>query len=255
MSPGRGSGDARWVLVVVLPCIAGAVAFVGPRSVAAGEPSVSTSRARTIFLADCAVCHGNRGQGSETGPSLRGRRRRLRRLLGVDRAHAVVDPSPRSPDRPEDAEVLARGDQAALVQYVTQLTGGGGLPIPEVSTHGDAARGGELYRLNCAACHSWSGTGGALEDREAPNLFRATPTQIARSGPRRSRRDAGVRRGCDHQPPARRRRRVRPRPRPPERPRWPAAVARRAARRRRGRRSCSGWARCWSSLRLIGTRT
>ena len=177
MSPGRGTGDARWVLAVVLPCLAGAVAFVGPRSVAAGEPSVSTSRARTIFLADCAVCHGNRGQGSETGPTLRGVGAAAvdywvstgRMPLSIHHHGPRID---RKTPKYSPAEI------SALVQYVTQLTGGGGLPIPDVSTHGDAARGGELYRLNCAACHSWSGTGGALEDREAPNLFRATPTQI-----------------------------------------------------------------------------
>ena len=82
---------------------------------------------------------------------------------------------------------LALGAVAALALtwFVAQLTGGGP-PIPHVAAGGDAAAGGVQYRLNCAACHSWAGTGGALEDREAPNLFDATPTQIAeavRTGP------------------------------------------------------------------------
>ena len=75
---------------------------------------------------------------------------------------------------------------SALVSYVARLTGGGP-PIPKVSTaNADPGAGGSLYRLNCAACHSWAGNGGALEDREAPSLFAATPTQIAeavRTGP------------------------------------------------------------------------
>jgi ubiquinol-cytochrome c reductase cytochrome c subunit len=40
--------------------------------------------------------------------------------------------------------------------------------------------------LNCAACHAWSGNGGALLHREAPPVHQATPTQIAeavRGGP------------------------------------------------------------------------
>jgi len=166
------------VLVVVLPCVAGAVAFIGPRSVAAGEPGVSTSRARTIFLADCAVCHGNRGQGSETGPTLRG--------VGaaavdywVSTGRMPLSIHHHGPRIDRKQPLYSAAEIAALVQYVTHLTGGGGLPIPDVSPRGNAAAGGVLYRLNCAACHSWSGTGGALEDREAPNLFRATPTQIA----------------------------------------------------------------------------
>ncbi len=131
----------------------------------------------TIFLADCAVCHGNRGQGSETGPTLRG--------VGaaavdywVSTGRMPLSIHHHGPRIDRKTPKYSAAEISALVQYVTQLTGGGGLPIPDVSTHGDAARGGELYRLNCAACHSWSGTGGALEDREAPNLFRATPTQI-----------------------------------------------------------------------------
>jgi ubiquinol-cytochrome c reductase cytochrome c subunit len=164
-------------LVVVLPCVAGAIAFAGARSVAADEPSVSTTWARSTFLADCAVCHGNRGQGSETGPSLHGVGSAAvdywvstgRMPLSIHHHGPRID---RHRPRYSPAEI------AALVDYVTNLTGGG-LPIPQVSTRGNAAAGGVVYRINCAACHSWAGTGGALEDREAPNLFSATPTQIA----------------------------------------------------------------------------
>src|SRR5207302_794307 len=48
------------------------------------------------------------------------------------------------------------------------------------------ARGGELFRLQCAACHAWAGDGGALLHREAPSLHHDTPTQIGdavRAGP------------------------------------------------------------------------
>ncbi len=48
------------------------------------------------------------------------------------------------------------------------------------------AAGGQIYRLQCAACHAWSGVGGALYQRAAPPLRSATPVQIAeamRTGP------------------------------------------------------------------------
>jgi ubiquinol-cytochrome c reductase cytochrome c subunit len=74
----------------------------------------------------------------------------------------------------------------ALVDYVTKLTGGG-LAIPSIDVHhGDLALGGSLYRLNCAACHAWSGNGGALLERDAPSTHPATSVQIAeavRTGP------------------------------------------------------------------------
>jgi ubiquinol-cytochrome c reductase cytochrome c subunit len=66
-----------------------------------------------------------------------------------------------------------------LVDYVAGLTGIEP-DIPDVSvSNADVATGGELFRLNCAACHAWAGNGGALLHREAPALYAATPTQIA----------------------------------------------------------------------------
>jgi ubiquinol-cytochrome c reductase cytochrome c subunit len=69
---------------------------------------------------------------------------------------------------------------AALVDYIAQLTGDAGPGVPTVVA--DRSRlqtGGEIFRLQCAACHAWAGDGGALLHREAPSLHRATPTQIA----------------------------------------------------------------------------
>ena len=43
----------------------------------------------------------------------------------------------------------------------------------------DPARGGELFRLNCASCHNFTGRGGALSSgKYAPPLDAATETQI-----------------------------------------------------------------------------
>jgi ubiquinol-cytochrome c reductase cytochrome c subunit len=69
--------------------------------------------------------------------------------------------------------------QAALIDYATALAGGGPA-IPRVSLAGaDVAAGGEAYRLQCAACHSWGGNGGALVGREAPPVQPATPVEVA----------------------------------------------------------------------------
>ena len=43
----------------------------------------------------------------------------------------------------------------------------------------DVARGGDLFRLNCASCHNFTGRGGALSSgKYAPGLDPATPAQI-----------------------------------------------------------------------------
>ena len=74
----------------------------------------------------------------------------------------------------------------ALVAYVASL--GHGPPIPDVDpAAGNLSEGGTLFRLNCAACHSATGTGGALSyGSDAPDALAATPLQIAeamRTGP------------------------------------------------------------------------
>jgi ubiquinol-cytochrome c reductase cytochrome c subunit len=86
-----------------------------------------------------------------------------------------------SPDEPSRRRKPAYSEEtiAALVDHVATF-GGGGPEIPKPVLEGaDLGLGGELFRQQCAACHSWSGTGGALLDREAPTLYQSTPVQTA----------------------------------------------------------------------------
>jgi ubiquinol-cytochrome c reductase cytochrome c subunit len=178
-------GPSARVLLGLAPFLVGVVViWVRPAGAArAGAPPAASISA--VFLSDCAVCHGSSGRGTAAGPSLTGAGAATidywvstgRMPLAADHHGARINR--RKPSYPPE-------EIAALVDYVAKLTGGGPA-IPHISTAGaDAAAGGVLYRLNCAACHSWAGTGGALEQREAPSLFAATPTQIAeavRTGP------------------------------------------------------------------------
>lgn len=138
------------------------------------QPRAATEQ---IYLADCAVCHGAAGEGSERGPSIR------------DSGPALVDyylSTGRMPigDPDETIERAApayRPEQVrALVDYVVDLGGRSGRPIPEVDPDdGILSLGGELFRLNCAACHAWGGEGGILLEEEVPPLGPATPVQAA----------------------------------------------------------------------------
>jgi ubiquinol-cytochrome c reductase cytochrome c subunit len=47
-----------------------------------------------------------------------------------------------------------------------------------MNPNANRAAGGEVFRMQCAACHAWAGDGGALLHREAPNLHDATATQV-----------------------------------------------------------------------------
>ncbi len=132
---------------------------------------------RTIFLGDCATCHGAGGAGSERGPSLlTSGRAGVDFYLSTGRMPiaAPTDNVERHAPR-YDADTIH-----ALVEYIAALPGFGGPDLPPLDLpNADVAKGGVLYRLNCAACHAWSGRGGALLDRESPSALRATPAQVA----------------------------------------------------------------------------
>jgi len=161
--------------LVVLPLAVGAVAmFVWHPGRASAQVDV-----RPIYLRDCATCHAADGHGSARGPSILTSGR-----AGVD-FYLTTGRMPL--DKPTDAveRHAPRYDPLtirALVDYVATLPGFSGPDTPDVNLR-DASvpQGGVIYRLNCAACHAWSGRGGALLNRESPPLDRATPTQVAQA--------------------------------------------------------------------------
>ncbi len=155
-----------------------------PAQAPARDAQAAPRDIRALYLRDCAICHGSDGRGTEQGPSL------------VDVGPAAVDfwvSTGRMPLPTAGADAVRRKPRYspdvihALVAYVVSITGGGGQPIPVVHpAAGDVGKGGVLFRQQCAACHAWSGEGGALIRREAPSTHPATPTQIAeavRTGP------------------------------------------------------------------------
>ena len=173
----RRTGSALERLLAAGPVIAcgiGILSAVAPA--AAGGTIRDGSDAAQIYLRDCAQCHSADLSGSSDGPPL------------ADVGAASVDyelSTGRMPlDRAGDDTV--RHDPAydgatidALVAYITRADSSG-TAIPRVDVaSGDVSHGGELYRLQCAACHEWAGQGGVLRYGEAPSLQNSTATQVA----------------------------------------------------------------------------
>ncbi len=150
--------------------------------------------AEQIYLRDCATCHGADARGTPLGPSLRGvSAAQIDFQLSTGRMPVPTGDATEHQQRVSAAEAQARrppkydaATRRALVEYTVGLTGGNPT-IPRVDLGaGNLAAGGTLYRLQCAACHAWSGDGGALLGREAPSTHPATPLEIAeavRTGP------------------------------------------------------------------------
>ncbi len=168
------------VVLVAMTALGGIyTAFgAGPGSAAEHEgssQSMAVREGRELYVQGCSTCHGLNLQGGAGGPS----------LVGVGEASVIFQvESGRMP--------LAAGFQQAQrkpVQYtqaqVDQLAAyiqsvGGGVQLPEGSlTDGDIAEGGDLFRTNCASCHNFAGSGGALTyGKYAPDLGPASPRVI-----------------------------------------------------------------------------
>jgi ubiquinol-cytochrome c reductase cytochrome c subunit len=170
--------------LTLVPAVVLALAAFAPGSARAAQPDV-----RRIWLSDCAVCHAPDAGGTELGPSLHGVGEASVDYELTTGRMPLVAPTRRGvapgqqriePDRKVSRHEPAYDADtvAALVRFVGSLIGDTGPPVPEVRA-GDVTTGGELFRESCAACHSWSGEGGALLHREAPALHQATPVQTA----------------------------------------------------------------------------
>jgi ubiquinol-cytochrome c reductase cytochrome c subunit len=136
-----------------------------------------------LYQRACASCHGNQGEGTFRGPS----------LIGVGAASADYWlRSGRMPLREPDQQpvrsepAFSDAEIRELVAYVARF--GEGPAIPRVNVPGaDLAKGGELYRVNCASCHNWDGKGGALVNRQNASPLSPVPdgqvAEAVRIGP------------------------------------------------------------------------
>ncbi len=144
-----------------------AVEAVKPVSAVATADQINEGR--KLFLANCASCHGKNAEGTKAAPSLIG--------VGGAAVEFQVD-SGRMPGQASGPQLQVKKKQFtdeqidALVAYATTLGSGPDVPTEEmIAANGDATRGGELFRINCAMCHNAVGAGGALtEGKYAPSL-------------------------------------------------------------------------------------
>lgn len=113
-----------------------------------------------LFIANCATCHGMEASGTENGPSLVGvGAASVDFQVGTGRMPMAMQ-GPQAQQKPQQ---FNEEQTAQMAAYVASL--GAGPSVPEeqyLETTGDAAAGGELFRVNCAMCHNAAGAGGAL---------------------------------------------------------------------------------------------
>ncbi|PYI37921.1 cystathionine beta-lyase [Arthrobacter psychrolactophilus] len=130
-----------------------------------------------LFVANCATCHGIGANGTDAGPSLAG--------VGAAAVDFQVGTG-RMPMQMQGPQALGKPAQFTTEQtrelsaYVATLGDGPAVPSEEyLDGNGDAAVGGELFRVNCAMCHNAAAAGGALtRGKFAPALAGVSNSHI-----------------------------------------------------------------------------
>jgi ubiquinol-cytochrome c reductase cytochrome c subunit len=170
------------VLLLALAATGGLYAAFAPAGKAQADEtsqSLTIKEGRKLYEVGCASCHGTGGQGSSDGPSLVGvGSAAVDFQVGTGRMPAATSQGAQVP-RKKPVYTQTQIDQ--LAAYIASL--GAGPVVPTKQQYGpagaDIAKGGELFRTNCAQCHNFTGKGGALtKGKFAPTLEGVDPKHI-----------------------------------------------------------------------------
>ncbi|MFI5791970.1 c-type cytochrome [Streptomyces sp. NPDC051677] len=170
------------VLVLALACTGWLYAALAPASKAQADDtaqSLAIDEGKKLFAVGCASCHGTGGQGSSDGPSLVGvGAAAVDFQVGTGRMPAATSQGAQVPKK---KVIYTQAEIDQLAAFISSL--GAGPSVPTEAEYGpegaDIAKGGELFRTNCAQCHNFTGKGGALtKGKFAPTLEDVDPKHI-----------------------------------------------------------------------------
>ena len=174
----RSRVSSTGIVMIALSVLGAFYAALAGPSAAQEEPSnqsMQVQEGRDLYLTGCSTCHGLNLEGGAGGPS----------LIGVGASAVIFQvESGRMPlaagvqQAPRKQPKYTLEEIDAMAAYIQANGGGPTLPEGDL-TDGDLQLGGALFRNNCASCHNFAGSGGALTyGKYAPDLAPASARVI-----------------------------------------------------------------------------
>lgn len=147
-----------------------------PQTAQAQASQAQLRQGERIYNNACITCHGTNLQGVEgRGPS----------LIGVGEAAVFFQvstgrmPLMREGQQAREKPVRFSPEQIDALGAFVQANGGGPTVRHLNLAGADIGVGGQLFRVNCASCHNFTGEGGALSSGKfAPAIDDISPEQI-----------------------------------------------------------------------------
>jgi ubiquinol-cytochrome c reductase cytochrome c subunit len=175
------------LILVGLLITGGAYSLIAPKEANASTAAADdVTHGKALFLANCASCHGTGAQGTPDGPSLYGVGAAAVDFQMATGRMPLAEPNVQAPASTKIK--FSEQEISAVAAYVASLAPGPGIPEEKYTTviqpgsqqnNQAIARGGEIFRVNCAMCHNFAGAGGALtRGKYAPPLQGVDPKHI-----------------------------------------------------------------------------
>ena len=180
------------VLLLALFLMGAVYSVVSPAQKSSADTTTNpqVAQGKALFDVTCSSCHGLNGEGSTQAPSLIGVGAAAVDFQMGTRRMPMAKPAAQAPR--DSAPEYTSEEIEAIAAYVASLGAGPAVPAekqytPAGLTEEQIARGGDLFKTNCSACHNFEGAGGALPSGAyAPSLTDVSSKHIyeaLRTGP------------------------------------------------------------------------
>ncbi len=168
----RRSPLRRAALIGAALVVMGGISAIAAPTVSNASPlPTDAGTGQQIFITNCSSCHGMNGggvtvNGTVIGPNIQNSGAAA---VSFQMSSGRMPMAGQQQQSSRGTNTFSADEIKAVAEYVGAFGNGPGIPTAsQYDTSGltaeQIAKGGELFRTNCSACHNYAGKGGALSN-------------------------------------------------------------------------------------------